>query len=415
MTAIQDSLRPSVMHGALQGPRSLSGVTRRATRLAVDLLARLEGGALRLWLPGHAPMILGSGEVQCDWIVQDDAVFERIFACGDIALGEGYMDGLWQADDLAGLLRLFAANRGVLARAIHGRPLAMLGHWLQHRLRANTRRGSRRNIEAHYDLGNDFYALWLDSSMSYSSALFAPGEDSLLAAQARKLDRVLDRLDPKPGETILEIGCGWGGLAERAALTRGCRVLGLTLSREQLDYARRRARRSGFEHLVDFALCDYRDVRGRYDHIVSIEMVEAVGERFWPVWFEQVSQRLRPGGKALVQSITIDERLFDSYRRGTDFIQRYIFPGGMLPTVRRFEAEAGAAGLAVSDDLDFGRDYARTLRAWREAFDAHPDALREKGYDERFQRMWRFYLAYCEAGFACGDLDVHQFELQHAG
>ncbi|MCB1888208.1 MAG: class I SAM-dependent methyltransferase [Rhodocyclaceae bacterium] len=403
------------MHGALRAPGALSREVRRATRLAVDLLGHLEGGAVRLSLPGHAPMVLGHGDLRADWTVHDERVFERIFACGDIAMGESFMEGEWESDALASLLSLLAANRGVLRRAIHGRPLAMAGHWLRHRLRANTRRGAERNIAAHYDLGNDFYALWLDRSMAYSSALFGGADEGLAAAQQRKFERVLARLDPQPGDTILEIGCGWGGFAELAATTRGCRVMGLTLSREQLDYARRRAQRGGFAHLAEFALCDYRDVRGQYDHIVSIEMVEAVGERFWPQWFEQLAERLKPGGKALVQSITIDERLFDSYRRGTDFIQRYIFPGGMLPSVPRFIAEARDAGLVVRDDFAFGRHYARTLNAWRERFGQHPEALQEKGYDARFQRMWHFYLAYCEAGFESGDLDVHQFELAHAG
>ncbi|MCB1954954.1 MAG: class I SAM-dependent methyltransferase [Rhodocyclaceae bacterium] len=414
MTVLENSLRASALPGSMRGAAPLVGRLRRSTRLAVELLDRLEGCAVRLALPGQGPLVLGNGPVQAQWTVRDEAVFERIFACGDIALGETYMDGLWSCDELASLLTLLSANRRVLHRAIHGRRLAMLGHWLRHRLRANSRSGSRRNIEAHYDLGNDFYALWLDRSMSYSSALYAAPDESLAAAQQRKLERVLERLDPKPGETLLEIGCGWGGLAELAATTRGCRVLGLTLSKEQLDYARRRAQRGGFSHLAEFALCDYRDVRGRYDHIVSIEMVEAVGERYWPVWFAQLRERLAPGGRALVQSITIDEGLFETYRRSTDFIQRYIFPGGMLPTPSRFGAEARSAGLDVRDDFAFGPHYARTLQQWRERFDLHPEALREKGYDDRFQRMWRFYLAYCEAGFASGDLDVHQFELGHA-
>lgn len=388
----------------------LSGASARA----VELLSALEGGAISLSLPGRPSRLLGHGEEVAEWRIHDDAALVRILGAGDIAFGETFVDGLWDSDDPVALIGLLSRNRAVLKRAIYGRPMALVRHWLHHRLRANSRRGARRNIAAHYDLGNAFYASWLDRTMTYSSALFEQPSESLADAQLRKYRRILHCLQPRPGQTILEIGCGWGGFAEVAAAEFGCRVLGLTLSREQLDYARRRARRAGVADLAQFELCDYRAARGSFDHIVSVEMFEAVGERYWPVWFGQLGRLLKPGGKALVQSITIADALFPAYRRGTDFIQRYIFPGGMLPSAQAFRRSANRAGFAVADDFAFGPHYANTLARWRRAFDDHPEAHEQRGFDVRFRRLWHFYLAYCEAGFRTGDLDVHQFELRRA-
>jgi cyclopropane-fatty-acyl-phospholipid synthase len=313
------------------------------------------------------------------------------------------------------LLTLFAANRDAIDRAVRGGVVTGAMQRLKHVLNANTRHGSKRNVEAHYDLGNDFYALWLDPSMTYSSALFE-GERarSLEQAQAAKVRRALDRIAPQPGDHILEIGCGWGALAEIAARDYGCRVTGITLSRQQLLYSQLRIARAGLADRVTFELRDYRDVAGRFDHIVSIEMIEAVGERYWPAYFATIARALVPGGKACVQAITIDDRRFARYRSGTDFIQQYVFPGGMLPSPSRFRAEAARQGLAVTDDHAFGRDYAETLRRWREAFLRRATDARALGYHERFIRMWDFYLAYCEAGFDTLCTDVHQFELEHA-
>jgi len=290
----------------------------------------------------------------------------------------------------------------------------LLSHRLQHLLRANTRSGSRRNIEAHYDLGNDFYALWLDPTMTYSAAVFASPDESLADAQLRKYRRILGELGVQPGQTLLEVGCGWGGFAEVAATEFGCKVLGITLSPSQLEFARARAQRGGYADRVDFELCDYRDVRGRYDHVVSIEMIEAVGERFWPTYFAQLSALLKPGGRCVVQAITIADALFARYRRGTDFIQRHVFPGGMLPSPGAVAKQAQRAGLDVVGDFAFGRDYARTLERWHQTFDAQAAAVRAQGFPERFLRMWRFYLAYCEAGFDTGDIDVHHYVFAHA-
>ena len=395
-------------------PRSFANLPR-ATRLALSLLDRLEGGALVIELPDEQVVRVGHGPLVAHWRVRDDACFDAVLATGDIGLAEGWMSEAWDCDDLAALLGLLARNRDRLGAAVYGRFVSLFAHRVRHWLRANTRAGARRNIEAHYDLGNAFYALWLDPGMTYSAALFDRPDLSLDAAQSRKFERILDRLNPRRGETILEIGCGWGGFAELAAKRFGCKVLGLTLSPAQLAHARERALRGGYAHLVEFSLCDYRDVRGRYDHIVSIEMIEAVGERYWPAYFRRLHDLLEPGGRCVIQAITIRDTLFSRYRRGTDFIQRHVFPGGMLPSPMVMQRETAAAGLMMDEDFAFGADYARTLAIWHERFLSCLGQVRELGYPERFIRMWRFYLAYCEAGFAVGDLDVHHYVLSHRG
>ena len=410
MNALENAL------GALLQPLASVVAERlpRATRLALEMLDRLQGGALAIELPDGRHVRAGRGALVAHLRVRDHAVFDDALARGDIGFAEAFMAGQWHTDDLTGLLTLLSRNRATLGAAIYGRMFRLLGHRLAHLLRANTRLGARRNIEAHYDLGNDFYALWLDRTMTYSAALFDTPDEALEAAQLRKYRRILTQLGAQPGQTVLEIGCGWGGFAEVAATEFGCRVLGLTLSPAQLAHARERAERGGYAGQVDFALCDYRDVRGQYDHIVSIEMIEAVGERFWPTYFGQLAALLKPGGRCAVQAITIADALFGRYRRGTDFIQRHVFPGGMLPSPARVHRHAERAGLQVADDFAFGQDYARTLAHWHARFDAQADGVRELGFDERFMRMWHFYLAYCEAGFATGDIDVHHYVFTHA-
>ena len=379
------------------------------TRLALEMLDRIADGAVAIELPGGLRLRAGRGALQAQMTVHDHGVFDEVMARGDIGFSECWMQGRWDTDDLPGLLTLLARNRRVLAAGIYGRVMRLLGHRIRHLLRANTRRGSRRNIVHHYDLGNDFYSLWLDPTMTYSAALFAAPDESLEQAQLRKYRRILEQAGARPGQRILEIGCGWGGLAEVAATEFGCHVTGITLSPAQLEYARERALRRGFAERADFQLCDYRDIGGGFDHVVSIEMIEAVGERYWPAYFAQLQARLKPGGRAVVQAITIADALFARYRRGTDFIQRHIFPGGMLLSPASVEREARSAGLKIAGDHAFGADYARTLARWRDAFEARLAAVRELGFDERFVRMWRFYLGYCEAGFNCGDVDVHQY------
>ncbi len=396
------------------GGHRLTARVPAATRLALELLDGLRGGALAVDLPGGQSVRVGRGALVAHWRVRDHAAFEAVLARGDIGLAEAWMDGLWDTERLAPLLRLLAANREALGDAVHGRALRLLAARAWHLLRANTRRGSRRNIEAHYDLGNDFYALWLDETMTYSSALFASADEPLADAQRRKYRRILERLGAQPGQSILEIGCGWGGFAEVAATEYGCRVHGLTLSPSQLAYARERARTGGFDELARFELRDYRDVDGAFDHVVSIEMIEAVGERYWPEYFSRIARLLVPGGRCVIQSITIADKLFERYRRGTDFIQRYVFPGGMLPSPAAVARHAAATGLQARGDFAFGHDYARTLAQWHARFDAREAEVRALGFPERFTRMWRFYLAYCEAGFAASDIDVHHYEFARA-
>jgi cyclopropane-fatty-acyl-phospholipid synthase len=385
-----------------------------AARTAIELLRRLQGGVLRLALPGGDQLRFGEGHERAALTVHDSRLFERTLAEGDIGFGESYIDGEWDSDDLAALLTLLAENRDTLDAAIRGQWWPLLRHRLRHWLRSNTRTGSRRNILAHYDLGNDFYALWLDPTMSYSAALFGDSASSggLAAAQRAKYLRLLDRLDARPGQTILEIGCGWGGFAEVAARDYGCRVHGITLSPAQLAYARERAAAGGWADRAEFKLVDYRDLQGRYDHIVSIEMFEAVGERYWPSYFRQLRDRLKPGGRAAIQTITIADERFSAYRRGTDFIQRHVFPGGMLPSPAAFERRAASADFRVADRYAFGLDYARTLALWRESFEAAWPRIARLGFDERFRRLWRFYLAYCEAGFRAGTTDVCHYLLE---
>ena len=275
----------------------------------------------------------------------------------------------------------------------------------------NSKTGSRRNIARHYDLGNAFYREWLDPTMTYSSAAFGHETETLEAAQARKYDLLLDRLDARPGDKVLEIGCGWGGFAEHAARTRGCKVTGITISRAQHDFARERIQRQGLNEQVEIRLQDYRDTRERFDRIASIEMFEAVGESYWPIFFETLRDRLVEGGRAAMQVITIADRHFDYYRGRPDFIQRYIFPGGMLPSPRAFTQESERAGLTVERMEGFGPCYARTLAEWNRRFQGAWHRLEPLGYDARFKRMWEYYLAYCEAGFRAGTIDVQRIQL----
>lgn len=339
--------------------------------------------------------------------IRDWRAIRALAAKGDIGLTEAYRDGWVDTPDLIALLTFGLMNEDALERYVYGRRLAALAMRIAYWLDRNTRRGSRRNIAAHYDLGNDFYALWLDPTMTYSSALFAPGDD-LKSAQLRKYDRIIDNLPSNSGP-LLEIGCGWGGFAEHA-LTRGdFAPKGLTLSQEQAGYARER-----LGGAAQIALQDYRDETGRYDHVVSIEMFEAVGERYWPVYFRKLRDVLSDRGRAMIQAITVDDRYFDRYRKGGDMIRSFIFPGGMLPSPSRFHEEAQAAGLRIEDAFPFGESYAQTLTEWLSRFDKMRDRVTALGFDERFIRVWRFYLAACAAAFSVGRTDVFQYRLSHA-
>jgi cyclopropane-fatty-acyl-phospholipid synthase len=405
---------------ALQNTLNLAPSSRlnqypMAARAVLGLLETIRHGTLEVRLPDGSQVCCGQGGASLTLDIGQWSVFERILARGDVGFAEAWIDGDWESPDLPGVLTLLANNREPLAHAVYGQWWRLLLARFRHLFNDNTRSGSRRNIMAHYDLGNAFYERWLDPSMSYSSALFAePTTSSLEAAQLAKYRRILARLNAQPGQRVLEIGCGWGGFAEVAAREAGLQVVGITLSPAQLEYARQRMARAGLEEQVRLELCDYRDLDGeQFDHIVSIEMFEAVGERWWPGYFATLKRMLAPGGRAVVQSITIRDDLFSRYRRGTDFIQQHVFPGGMLPSPSVFCSQAGKAGLAVREAFAFGPDYARTLAAWSSAFEESWPAIEAQGFDKRFHRLWQFYLGYCQAGFNSGCTDVMQFELAH--
>ncbi|MEY2776484.1 MAG: Tuberculostearic acid methyltransferase UfaA1 [Pseudomonadota bacterium] len=389
----------------------------------LGLLSRIDRGELKLRCPDGSQLRFGRPDAalgQQELCIRDWDVLRQAGTRGDIGFGEAYMRGDWSSPNLPGLLRLLVSNRAALQSAIAGNPLLLLMDRLGHLLRANSLRQARRNIEAHYDLGNDFYELWLDPSMTYSSALFdrlgAWGQPvDLLQGQERKMDRAIAALGPLgPQSRTLEIGCGWGGMAIRRLQQAPGQHLGITLSQEQRSWAQQSLSRAGLSGRAEIALTDYREVEGQFDGILSIEMIEAVGETYWPVYFQTLKDRLKPGAKAVIQAITIHDSLFDDYRSGTDFIQKYIFPGGMLLSIPQIERHAGLQGLRVSECFSFGQDYGRTLREWLVRFDSQREQIRALRFEERFIAMWRFYLAYCEAGFYSGDLDVVQVTLEHA-
>ncbi|QWC92657.1 SAM-dependent methyltransferase [Cupriavidus metallidurans] len=382
-----------------------------AGRLLLNLLRRIVAGSLVLVTPRGETIRLGeAGAVpSAELHIHDWRACARILASGDIGFAESLRDRWVDCHDLTSLLRLAIINGAALERAIFGNGLARLWLRLRHLLRRNSRTGSRRNIQAHYDLGNAFYRLWLDPGMTYSSALFdGDFSMSLDAAQHAKYRRIWERVGGREGMRVLEIGCGWGGFMELAA-GAGASVHGITLSEQQYAYARERLE---VWPQAEVALRDYRDVSGQYDAIVSIEMFEAVGEAYWPVYFDTLRRCLRPGARALVQSITIEEAQFERYRSGSDFIQQFIFPGGMLPSRERFAVAAQRHGLRVAERHDFGRDYAETLRRWRAAFEDTKEQVLAQGFDEAFLRIWRLYLCYCEAGFSEGRIGVSQFLLE---
>ena len=347
--------------------------------------------------------------------IRDYRFARRVLASGDIGFAEGYMAGEWETPHLAALLETLARNHDHIRRLMVGHPLMKAIHWLSHRMNRNSRSGSRKNIHAHYDLGNAFYAAWLDPSMTYSSARFSRAGMALEAAQHEKYAALARTMDLRPGQSLLEIGCGWGGFAEFAAKEIGAHVTGITISREQHDFARRRIFDAGLSERADIQLIDYRDVQGRFDRVASIEMFEAVGMEYWPAYFGKIHDVLAPGGRAGLQIITIDDRYFAGRAKRTDFIQKYIFPGGMLPSEPSLKSVVDGAGLKWGTVERFGQDYADTLRLWDERFQgAWDDIRRVSGFDERFRRLWRFYLAYCEAGFRAARTDVIQLGLSRA-
>lgn len=383
------------------------------SRRVLDLASRLRSGRLAITLPGGPSHTFEGAEAgpSAEIEIFRPDVGRKLLFGGDLGLAEAYMDGDWDTPDLAAFLELGARNADALGASLTGSLPYRLVQRAIHALRPNSRRGSRRNIAAHYDLGNEFYACWLDPTMTYSSAIFASPDQPLEAAQENKYAHIAATAQIRPGMDVLEIGCGWGGFAEHAG-ANGCFVRAITISDAQLEFARERIGRAGLDQRVTVEHRDYRHVEGTFDAIVSIEMIEAVGERYWPSYFGRVAESLRPGGTAAIQAIVMADQFWDGYRRSVDFIQRYVFPGGMLPSRSSIAEHARAAGLTVTGDTGYGIHYARTLAIWNQRFQRAWPALTAMGFDERFRRLWTYYLAYCEAGFRTGRIDVRQVALR---
>lgn len=390
-----------------------------STRALLGILSQLSSGHLRMTLPDGQVQEFGNktDSLHADIHILDWSVFKQVMSHGDIGFAESYIRGDWDTSDLKAILELAIRNRTILEKAIYGSWFGSILYRVKHWLRDNTKAGSRKNIHAHYDLGNAFYSLWLDPTMSYSSAWFSEGDKQSLAdAQREKIRRILSSLNATEGDHILEIGCGWGGVMEEALLSN-IGITGLTLSTEQKAYAENRLTRISSQisspYSFEVRLQDYRDCQEQFAGIASVEMFEAVGEKHWPEYFQTIAKCLKSGGKACIQTIVIAEELFERYRHNTDFIQQYVFPGGMLPSCSSFKASAAQAGLQVEEEFAFGVDYAKTLCLWRDNFNAKLQEVRQLGFDEAFIRLWNFYLMYCAAGFSERNIDVVQFTLSH--
>lgn len=388
----------------------LRGLPAKA-KMALRGLLHMGHGRLSIRMPdGRTVLIEGRAEgPEATLILHNWNLAHRALTGGTIGVAESYIDGDWESPDVTAFLELFLVNVEVGDTLAGGaRGLARVVELIRHWLRSNSRAQAKKNISAHYDLGNTFYSKWLDETMTYSSALYQDGANDLAGAQTAKYRALAQAAGLKAGDHVLEIGCGWGGFAEYAASEIGCRVTGLTISREQLAFARQRIEKAGLSDRVDLRFQDYRDETGRYDGVVSIEMFEAVGEKYWPTYFSKVRECLRPGGRAGLQIITIKPEAYQAYRANPDFIQRYVFPGGMLPTENHLKSLGEAAGLEMVGHRAFGPDYGRTLAEWRQRFWNAWEEIQPMGFDLRFKRLWEFYMYYCEAGFRSGHINVRQ-------
>ncbi|MGB0493851.1 MAG: class I SAM-dependent methyltransferase [Paracoccaceae bacterium] len=379
-----------------------------------DLVGKLNSGRVDFILPdGRRFRAEGSkpGPV-AEVTINNPDVFARLVREGDLGFCDAYLDGWWTTPDLQAFMDFIHADNDDMYDGFPG--MALVRAWEKARFwfQSNTKRQALKNISYHYDLGNDFYSLWLDDTMTYSSALFNTSQESLEKAQIAKYASMVDQMGVKPGDHVLEIGCGWGGFAEYAAKERGLKVTGLTISKEQLEYAQKRIKSKGLSDKVNLKLQDYRDETGVYDGVASIEMFEAVGEKYWPVYFDKIKQCLKPGKQATLQIITIQDARWEVYRKSVDFIQKYIFPGGMLPSPSVLRKEVHKAGLSVQHSIEFGKSYSQTLRRWFEVFNNKWDNISAMGFDDRFRRMWNFYLTSCAATFESGNCDVTQITLQ---
>jgi cyclopropane-fatty-acyl-phospholipid synthase len=386
-----------------------------AQKFIFQAFKNIKGGSVIMTLPDGSKHHFGQDEQQLPIYIQvnDVQAFQWVISRGDIGVAESYFKNLWHTDDLERFLHLAIQNRAALDALIYGSWWGSLLSKIKHFFNKNTKSGSKKNIQAHYDLGNNFYSLWLDPSMMYSSALFSEGNNKTLEqAQKDKCDRIISMLNPQAGDHILEIGCGWGGFIKQAN-EQGLHVDAITISNEQYRYVQEQlAFQASPTAKSAVMLKDYRDCHQQYDGIVSIEMFEAVGEEYWQSYFKTIYRCLKPGKRAVIQSIVIDEDLFPKYRTNTDFIQQYVFPGGMLPAVSVFEQHAHDVGLRVKDKLFFGDDYANTLRTWALSFNEKLKEVKALGFKDEFIRLWNFYLFYCAAGFAGKSLEVVQFTLE---
>jgi cyclopropane-fatty-acyl-phospholipid synthase len=415
---------PMTNHAAIQEKASVSMSLppERIEKMFIAAVNRLHRGKLTIDFPsGNACTLSGSQDysdgAQFHGVVNLNSyrTVKRTLVSKSVGFAEGYINDEWDSPDLTHLLELMACNMDAMEAAIQSWGAVRTWNRIQHFFRSNSKRGSRKNIAYHYDLGNDFYTRWLDPSMTYSSAVFDDEHDDLESAQLNKYRLLAERLALKPDHRVLEIGCGWGGFAEFAASNYGCQIVCLTLSQEQLAFAQERIQDAKLDDLVELRLQDYRDVEGQFDRIVSIEMFEAVGEEYWATYFDQMRDSLKPGGKAGLQIISIENDRFEGYRNETDFIQKYIFPGGMLPSPEKLDSHIEQAGLRKIGEHTFGLSYARTLAIWRKEFLRHWDEIAPLGYSRKFKRMWEYYLCYCEAGFRRGTIDVGHYFLQKDG
>ncbi len=391
--------------GEVDLPRFFPAVFELATRINRGRIDFVMPDGRRFRAEGREP-----GPV-CALHVHNGDTFARLMREGELGFCDAYIEGWWDSPDLQAFCDFLRSDNDVLYDGFPGMFFVRAFERLRHWMNSNSKTQARKNISYHYDLGNEFYALWLDDTMTYSSAIFESGQESMEAAQIAKYASMVDQMGAKPGDHVLEIGCGWGGFAEYAARERGLRVTGLTISEEQLKYATERIEKAGLSDLVQFKLQDYRDETGQYDGIASIEMFEAVGEKYWPVYFQTVRDRLKPGRQATLQIITIEDERFDVYRKGVDFIQKYIFPGGMLPSPAALKGEVRKAGMNLVKTVEFGESYSQTLRRWYDTFNDRWDEVQAQGFDERFRRMWNFYLTSCAAAFHSGSCDVTQITI----
>ena len=389
----------------------------KLARLAIKFASNLRRGTLDMTLPDGRVVRCGGLEPgpAAQMTVYSYNFAWRLAHGGDIGIAEAYLRREWDTPNLTQFLYVFCVNHDLIQSMLGDKPIARFVQSVRHWFNRNTRKQARRNIYAHYDIGNSFYSAWLDPSMTYSSAIFEDDTKDLTAAQNNKYRRLAEAINLQPGQTVLEIGCGWGGFAEYAAKHYDAKVVGLTISTEQRDFALKRMQAAGLNEKVEIRFQDYRDERGQYDRIASIEMIEAVGEQFWPQYFTQLRDRLVPGGYAGIQAITIQDKFFNAYRREVDFIQRYVFPGGMLPSPQVLKSLGDKFGVPVIRERIFGEDYAKTLATWRDNFRAAWPNLMPLGFDERFRRLWEYYLAYCEAGFLSGNIDVRQVVFAKSG